>query len=306
MSKAYYDEDNREYLNIYNDAVGKELKVKNEVYLAKGNKVFNNNIIGNVKGDIKHIKRAYTFPDEIIPGNNYSKYFGSEFSYSSDNKTSQHPFIIWQDGDTAYFYTAGNVDHIYMNEDSTDLFNGFSNLIDIETEEFDTSRVTNMSSMFAYSQKLEELDLSSWDVSNVENMNSMFSTCSNLNSLNVTGWNTSNVTNMRRMFYGLNSLQELDVSSFDTTNVTDMSEMFRGGGISVLDLSDFVISSSTNFRLLLYQMEHLTEVDTPQTILSTVTNNTFSYDMYPRGSSTGIKTMTSDHANTKLKNTQWS
>lgn len=72
---------------------------------------------------------------------------------------------------------------------------------------FDTSKVTNMGSLFQGSAALETLDLSNFD--------------------------TSKVTNMRAMFGGTSAsgdmhLKEIKVSDkFVTDNVTDMLEMFR-------------------------------------------------------------------------------
>ena len=45
-------------------------------------------------------------------------------------------------------------------------------------------------------KKSKKLDLSGWDTSNVTNMSSMFYRCESLEMVNLSGWSTSNVTSM--------------------------------------------------------------------------------------------------------------
>ena len=93
---------------------------------------------------------------------------------------------------------------------------------------FDTSNVTDMSSVFYSCSSLQSLDLSKFNTSNVTGMGSMFKSCSSLQSLNLSNFNTSNVTGMASMFHGCSSLQSLDLSNFDTSNVTVMGGIFSG------------------------------------------------------------------------------
>ena len=70
----------------------------------------------------------------------------------------------------------------------------------VEFKNFDTSAVTNMSSMFLY--------------------------CESLTSLDVTNFNTASVTNMSSMFRGCLGLTKLDLSNIDTESVSDTFFMF--------------------------------------------------------------------------------
>ncbi len=79
---------------------------------------------------------------------------------------------------------------------------------------------------FSRPSENNEKDVSNFDTSNVTDMSSMFDGCESLQKLDVSNFDTSNVTDMYGMFYNCSSLQELDVSIFDTSNVTDMSAMF--------------------------------------------------------------------------------
>ena len=63
-----------------------------------------------------------------------------------------------------------------------------------------------------------------WDTSEVTDMSSMFLGCSNLNQIFL--WNTSKVTDMSHMFRGCTSLNQ--GLHFDTSKVTDMGGMFFG------------------------------------------------------------------------------
>ncbi len=91
----------------------------------------------------------------------------------------------------------------------------------------DTSHVTSMSRLFAFSG-MTELDLRSFDTSHVTNMGDMFSSCTQLQSIHgLSSFDTSSVTYMSEMFCDCYNLgPTLDLSSFDTSNVVSVSLMF--------------------------------------------------------------------------------
>ena len=91
-----------------------------------------------------------------------------------------------------------------------------------------TSKVTNMNSMFVNCYSLTSLNLRSFNTSNVTSMEWMFMACSGLESLDLNGWNTSKVTNMGYMFSGCTSLTSLDLSGWNTSKVTFATSMFEG------------------------------------------------------------------------------
>ena len=95
----------------------------------------------------------------------------------------------------------------------------------VEFKNFDTSAVTNMSSMF-YGCNLSTLDLSSFDTSAVTKMNEMFKYCNRLTTLDLSSFDTSAVNFMAGMFDNCDRLTTLDLSSFDTSAVTNMGFMF--------------------------------------------------------------------------------
>ena len=97
-------------------------------------------------------------------------------------------------------------------------------------KDFDTSSVTDMSSMFYGCRRLTTLDLSSFNTSSVTNMHEMFKYCDRLTTLDLSSFNTSSVTFMGGMFDSCTNLTALDLSSFDTSAVTNMSFMFYDCG----------------------------------------------------------------------------
>ena len=144
---------------------------------------------------------------------------------------------------------------------------------------FDTSKVTDMGSMFSRCRNITSLDLSSWDVSNVTDMFDMFSGCRSLTSLDLSGWNTRNVTRMTNMFSSCRSLTSLDVSGFDTSNVKYMVYMFDlCDSLTSINLSSFVTSSVISMAGMFNGCEKLTSLDLSSWDVSNVTNMVGMFD----------------------------
>ena len=103
---------------------------------------------------------------------------------------------------------------------------------------WNTSKVTNMSNMFAKSQFNK--DIGQWNVSEVTNMRGMFKN-SKFNG-NISNWNTSKVTNMSNIF--AKSQFTKDISQWDVSKVANMKQMFKSskfnGDISQWNMSNVV------------------------------------------------------------------
>ena len=170
----------------------------------------------------------------------------------------------------------------FNTSDVTDMSSMFSYcdvLTNLDISSFNTSNVTNMGGMFAGCRVLTSLDVSRFNTSNVTNMGSMFSDCRGLTSLDVSNFNTSNVTNMSRMFYGASVVTSLNLSNFNTINVTDMSYMFSHNpnssepmSLTSLNVSNFNTSSVTNMSRMFYGCVGLTNLDVSSFNTSNVTN----------------------------------
>lgn len=96
-----------------------------------------------------------------------------------------------------------------------------------ETENLDTSLITNMQRMFEQSSNLLSLDLSNWDTSNVTNMYHFCYRCLKLKSIDVSSFDTSKVTTMAGFFDSCGEITSLDLSSFDTRAVTNMENILN-------------------------------------------------------------------------------
>lgn len=155
---------------------------------------------------------------------------------------------------------AVNVDNIITSQmtNMSQLFYGrvfYNNLVSA----WDTSNVTNMSSMFVYQAQSDDKtygfnndSLKYWDVSNVTNFSAMFannyafktsgalnnwdvSSATDMNHMfkestfndSIASWNTINVTNMERMFYA--AYMTFDISMWNVANVTNWSVIVGGG-----------------------------------------------------------------------------
>ena len=123
------------------------------------------------------------------------------------------------------------------------------------------SREGNGNELFKSMQKLEYIDTCDFDTSNVTDMSDMFTDCLSLTELDVSNFDTSNVTKMSRMFYGCSALTELDVSNFDTSNVTRMGSMFDDcKALTSLDVSNFDTSNVTTMYNMFYRCSLLTTI----------------------------------------------
>ena len=149
--------------------------------------------------------------------------------------------------------------------DMSSMFHSCTSLTSLNLSNFNTSNVTTMNNMFESCTNLTSLDLSSFDTSNVTTMNSMFRDCSKLQTIKVSNFNTSKVTDMGGMFCYCPKLTSLDLSNFNTSNVTDMSLMFTYcSGLTSLDLSKFDTSKVTNMSYMFKDCTSLTHIKCKQ------------------------------------------
>ena len=223
---------------------------------------------------IEHFKKSSTPPATTANAKNI------------EDEDSDYEIKLWLDptDKTAYYYT--EPEKVYLNENSSGMFfhedppaqyldtlgNWFNNIRDIDLSNFDTSKVTNMSSMFWNMHSLTSLNLSNFDTSKVTNMSSMFYSMRNLTSLDLSNFDTSNVTNMKAMFHNSWSLTSLNLSNFNTSKVTKMESMFDNTGLTSLNLSNFDTSKVTNMSRMFAFMRNLTTLDLSNFDTSNVTD----------------------------------
>lgn len=139
---------------------------------------------------------------------------------------------------------------LYLPQDSSNLFSGFTSVTSLSFANVNSSKVTNMRSMFSKCESLEEINLSTLNTSRVTDMGGLFSRCYSLTKVNFGSINTSNVTNMSSMFFKCGRLTSLNLSKFNTAKVTDMSNMFYECGVTSLNLGNFNTASVTNMEFM--------------------------------------------------------
>lgn len=148
-------------------------------------------------------------------------------------------------------------------KDMQHMFSVCTELKDLKlSDNFNTSNVTNMDSMFYNDQGFQNIDniLSYFDTSNVENMAHMFQSCTSLDTLNFgDNFNTSKVTNMEAMFFNDINLKEIKLSYFNTSKVENMESMFFGcKELKELNLKNFEMTSTTKSSNMLMNLDALT------------------------------------------------
>ena len=196
-----------------------------------------------------------------------------------EDEESDDEIKLWLDpaDKTAYYYV--ETEKVYLNAGSSEMFfskygeQKIKNILDLDLSNFDTSQVTNMSSMFRGMSNLTTLNLSNFDTSQVTNMDSMLASVSNLTTIDLSSFDTSKVTDISAMFYDLSNLITLNLSNFDTSRVTNMQDMFYGmRNLTTIDLSSFDTSKVTRMRAMFYGMRNLTTLNLSSFDTSKVTD----------------------------------
>jgi len=119
--------------------------------------------------------------------------------------------------------------------------------------DWDTSQVTDMSSIFSGANQYTGANISNWDVSNVTKMDEMFKNCVDFNG-DITGWDVGSVQNMEELFDGCENFNQ-DIGSWDTSSVTNMKRMFYDCLIFNQDIGGWDTSNVTNMDQMIRYAE---------------------------------------------------
>ena len=214
--------------------------------------------IYSVRNTVTSVEFLNTIPDLSTYTEGTNKWDVSEFQNGS--------VMAWLDGTDMKIGANGDV---VGNPDSSKLFYYFTSVTTINfNDNFDTSNITDMNSMFymnssSSSNKLTSIEgISNWDTSNVTDMSDMFYRCYDLTSLDIGNWDTSNVIDMGSIFYDCNTITSLDIGSWNTSNVTNMSSMFNScGALTSLDIGSWDTSKVTDMSYMFRFSRNLTNID---------------------------------------------
>ena len=183
-----------------------------------------------------------------------------------EDEDSDYEIKLWLDPTTESAYYYSDSEKIYLNEDSSWMFESrwdkMSNLTNIDMSGFNTEKVKNMNYMFYQLNKLTTLNLSNFNTSNTTSMRGMFDGLGSVTGLDLSAFDTRNVTDMAQMFYGLDNITSLDLSNFTTQNVKNMGGMFRDiDNLSSLNLSSFNTQKVTNMSEMFYGLDDITSLN---------------------------------------------
>lgn len=92
-----------------------------------------------------------------------------------------------------------------------------------------SSKLENMSYMFAYSTNLTDLDLSGWDVSGVNLFTRIFEGCNNLSTINLNGWQLQPNVDLLHAFRYVYHLQTVYIDDIGTLNILTNNMSSTGG-----------------------------------------------------------------------------
>ena len=139
--------------------------------------------------------------------------------------------------------------------DMTSMFKDCHEMVYLDLINFNTSNVINMNNMFNKCYKLKEIKgINNFITINVIDMSSFFQECYELEYLNLSNFETNKVTNMKSMFEGCYKLKRIKgLNNFITKKVIFMNNMFlECRELEYLDLSNFNINNVKNMDYMFY------------------------------------------------------
>ena len=144
---------------------------------------------------------------------------------TDDDKSESNPFKVFR----LKYKSEKNVKFgfpIYFSDKVHSIASAFEDFEELECVNLNIGpNITNLNSVFKNARKLIYIgNIDNFDTSSVTDMSSMFEGAASFNQ-QIGSWNTSNVTNMSRMFYDATSFNQ-PLGSWNTSNVTDMGCMF--------------------------------------------------------------------------------
>lgn len=163
------------------------------------------------------------------------------------------PIYLYYDQATKsmIFQSTPAVIDVYLNKDSSEMFNNLSMMTSIDLSHFDSREVENFADFLMNAQNLVSVDVSHFDVRKVKDFEGMFYSNSALTSLDLTNFHTDSATNFFQMFFMCNQVSDFKIPNFKTGKVTRFDAMFGSmEALESLDLTHFDVSSGENFEFM--------------------------------------------------------
>ena len=148
-------------------------------------------------------------------------------------------------------------------------------------ENWDTSKVTDMSYAFNHDYKLTSLDLSNWNTSSVINMQWMFCGSTSLQTVLLGECTNDALITVEGIFSACTALTSIDLSGFRVPVLRTTRAMFNActNIENIIIPNGFITNKNTNLEVMFYECKKLTQINTSNWDTSNVTNmkSTFAY-----------------------------
>ena len=200
---------------------------------------------GDIAYDANYVDKTYAksiggyFIDRLNVPRPWVKYANGTltFQYGVHKVFEKEEYLLKEERKLPEWYDNSRItkvvfDKSFAQAQPTTCFCWFADLDNLKTiegiENLNTSKVTNMMSMFWNCTALTSLDLSHFDTKNVEDMTQLFYNCSSLTSLDLSNFDTSKAEKMDALFYDCSALQSIYVGEkFNTDKVSIYDEVFE-------------------------------------------------------------------------------
>ena len=207
------------------------------------------------------------------------------FTRMSESKIDLHEDVIdltasggngvvkaWIDNGELFIASPGET---YFPVNSRGLLRTFTNVVEINFNNVNTSLVTNMREMFVGDESLASIDMHSFDTSNVEDMVAMFNACNSLTTIDLSYLDTSSLTNVSSIFAGATGLKYVNLNNFGSDYLTNHGYMFLGNNVlQRIDMRGFNFGQTTSLTALFGGAYNVKKIDMTNANTSNVTNMT--------------------------------
>ena len=165
-------------------------------------------------------------------------------------------------------------------EDVSYMFNNCTSLINFELNDkmyvtfYKKSDLTNMAFMFNNCTNLETVDISNLEFDTNIILKGMFNNCISLKTIIFFALSIPKVMDFSYMFQNCVSLESLDFSVFKQIIVDNTLEglFFNCNQLSILNISGFDTSKTTNMKLMFFNCSNLTSLKLDNFVTSSVTD----------------------------------